>query len=70
MPLCKGAVERKVVCYVVLRTGDGGYFHVGSPGNTAEVHRFVDTLETGRTYEFPGSFIEFEREQQQRSSAK
>jgi hypothetical protein len=58
---CRATVERRVVCYVVLKSADGQKFHIGSPGNTAEVHGFIDTLEEGRTYSLPSAFIAYQK---------
>ncbi len=65
MPPCRATVERKVVCYAVLRRADGKQFHIGSPGNTAEVHGFVDTLEKGQTCRLPHDFLTYQKKTRQ-----
>jgi hypothetical protein len=63
---CTGTVVTRGPCFAYLRTAGGDDFHIGSPGNTAEIARFLETLKEGQSYRFPGSFLEF----QEREAAK
>jgi hypothetical protein len=46
---CTGTVVTRGPCFAHLRTAGGHDFHIGSPGNTAEIGRFLETLQEGQS---------------------
>ncbi|MGI8604708.1 MAG: hypothetical protein ACR2OZ_17190 [Verrucomicrobiales bacterium] len=61
IPPCQAAVEKTTPCAVFLITRDGKRLHIGGPGATPEVARFVRTLKMGQTFIFPDAFLEFQK---------
>ena len=61
IPRCEGTVVEKVPCAAVIKTADGQFLHIGSPGATADVAGFVTSLEEGQTCALPGAFLEYQK---------
>ena len=61
MAPCKATVEAKEPCAAYLRTAHGRRLCVGGPGATPEVADFVQFLEVGQVYDFPNTFLEFQK---------
>jgi hypothetical protein len=57
---CTGTVVTRGPCFAYLKTEGGRDFHIGSPGNTAEIARFLETLKEGQSHRFPESFLKFQ----------
>jgi hypothetical protein len=62
MPPCKAVVVEKGPCYVYLRAANGEGFYLGSPGSNAEVAQFLEGLKEGRTYRFPETFLQYQKQ--------
>jgi hypothetical protein len=58
IPPCQAAMVMDRTCSVVLQTSDGTVFKIGGPGASGEVHYFIQNLDEGETYNFPGAFLE------------
>jgi len=64
MPPSKARVEHIGVRDSRLRTTDGKLFFIGGDKATPEVIRFLQTLKHEQTYEFPGAFLDYRKQQQ------
>jgi hypothetical protein len=63
MPPCKVTVVYDAPCFTLFRAADGKMFVIGDPGSKPEVIHFLNTLEKGQTYEFPGNFFDYQKKQ-------
>jgi len=61
MPACKATVEEHHSCYSIFRKADGNRFSIGSPAASHEVVKFLETLKTGQTYQFPDVFYKYQQ---------
>lgn len=59
MPACKASLELTGPCYSVFKTADGQWLTIGDPGSKPDVYEFLRSLTDGKSYEFPGSFLEY-----------
>ncbi len=59
-------VEQKQPCAAYLKTGEGRRLCIGGPGATPEVAGFVQFLQEGQTYSFPGAFLEYRKGQNEK----
>ena len=62
MSPCNAAVEERQPCYSIFRTADGKKFSIGSPAATREVVQFLGTLKEGQVYQFPGIFLDYQKQ--------
>lgn len=61
MPPGKATVEHTETFWALLKTADGKKFVIGSERGEQEVWHFVGTaLKEGKTYEFPGAFLDYQ----------
>jgi len=67
MPPCKATLEHQRdfgSFFSAFSTADGKRFYIDSSGASPEVTEFLKTLKERQTYEFPGAFLEYQKEQQ------
>ena len=65
MPTCKATMELVSPCERYFRTEYGREFYIGSPGADQAVTQFLGTLEDGKSYWLPQSFMEYLNKQKE-----